>query len=451
MLIEGTDVFFTNMIGTLAVILVVAAFVGGSDLFFRLKDKSVSWKYQLVMGVLGGFFGVYGNLSGVEFNGAVISVRDIGPMIAGFTVGPVGGLIAGLICGGHRLLMGGITAPACVVATCCIGLMCGYLSQKHHRLLENPGMDVLVALAMELFHLGVVLVMVKPFSTAWGIVRQIAIPFLIVNAVGFAMMVSVITYIEKYRKMAIDKSVMESELQVASVIQRSLLPDLNETYPGRKEIDVRGFIEPAKTVGGDFYDVFFVDNNRVAFVIGDVSGKGIPASLFMATGKTIMQNCVRDIEILPDAIATANNVLCARNDADMFITAWIGVLDLTTLELRFVSAGHNPPVLKTGKLTDTLKFKNSFILGGMENAAYHEDSIFLQKGDILVLYTDGVIEAENKAKELYGEKRMLDCLKQTGEMSTQETIGVLKKSVDEFVNGHDQFDDITILCIKINE
>ena len=135
----------------------------------------------------------------------------------------------------------------------------------------------------------------------------------------------------------------------------------------------------------------------------------------------------------------------------MFITAWIGVLDLTTLELRFVSAGHNPPVLKTGKLTDTLKFKNSFILGGMENVAYHEDSIFLQKGDILVLYTDGVIEAENKAKELYGEKRMLDCLKQTGEMSTQEIIGVLKKSVDEFVNGHDQFDDITILCIKINE
>ena len=451
MMLDGTELFFTNLVGTLSVILVIAAFIGGSERFSKIREKRVGWQNSIIMGILGGLLGVYGNLSGMNYNGAVISVRDIGPMIAGYTVGPVGGFVAGAIAGIHRLTMGGLTAQACVVATCCIGTFCGLMSQKHHKFYEKPANNMIIAMLMEIFHLCVVLVMVKPFSEAVAIVNQIAIPFVLVNAVGFTMMVAIIVYIEKHRNMIIEKSVMESELQVASVIQRSLLPGLSESYPGRKEFDVKGSIEPAKTVGGDFYDVFFADSNHVAFIIADVSGKGIPAALFMAAGKTILQNCVRDIKDLPEAVATANNSLCSRNDAEMFITAWIGILDFNTGELNFVSAGHNPPVLISEKGPSLLKFKNSFILGGMENVKYTQQTIHLNKDDVLLLYTDGIVEAENSKKELYGEARMLECLKDAAGLETGEVMSKLKQSVEEFVNGHTQHDDMTMLCIKIKK
>ncbi|MBR0120939.1 MAG: SpoIIE family protein phosphatase, partial [Clostridia bacterium] len=288
-MLEGTNVFFSKMVGTLAVILVVAAFIGGSELLIKFTDEKRAWKYSIIAGVLGGVFGVYGNISGVSFNGAVISVRDIGPMLAGFTGGPIGGLIAGLVAGLHRLFMGGITAQACVVATCSIGLICGFISQKYRKIVEKPGWAVVIGSVMEAFHLSIVLAMVKPFETALDIVRHIAIPFILVNAIGFTMMITIITYTERQRKLALERSRLQSELEVANVIQHSLLPVINESYPGREEIDVSAFMEAAKEVGGDFYDTFFVDKNHIAFVIGDVSGKGVPAALFMASSKIILQ------------------------------------------------------------------------------------------------------------------------------------------------------------------
>ena len=146
---EGSDVFFSKMIGTLAVILVVAASVGGSDLLSKFRNEKRKWQYPLVAGLLGGIFGIYGNISGVSLDGAIISVRDIGPMLAGFTGGPLGGLAAGLIAGVHRLTMGGITAKACVVATCCIGVFCGLILRKWQRAAEKPQYGLLVGAMME--------------------------------------------------------------------------------------------------------------------------------------------------------------------------------------------------------------------------------------------------------------------------------------------------------------
>ncbi len=451
MITSGTQQVFTNLIGTAAVILVIAAFIGGNERFSRVRKKGIAWQNILIMTIMGGLLGVYGNLSGISLNGAIISVRDIGPMIAGYASGPIGGFLAGAIAGIHRLTMGGLTAQACVVATCSIGTFCGLLSQKYHKFFEKPANNMIIAMAMEIFHLCVVLVMVKPYSQAVEIVNEIAVPFVLVNAVGFTMMVAIISYIEKHRDMVIEKSVMESELQVAGVIQHSLLPDLSGTYPGREEFDVKGLIEPAKTVGGDFYDVFFVDSNHIAFTIADVSGKGIPAALFMAASKMILQNCVRDIPSFHEAVATANNVICNRNDAEMFITAWIGILEISSGEMHFISAGHNPPVVVNKDGAQILKVKSSFILGGMENVEYAEHSITLKKGDVLLLYTDGIVEAENSKKELYGEDRMLECLKDARYLEAGAVMEKLKKSVEEFVNGHTQHDDITMLCIKIKE
>ncbi len=178
--------------------------------------------------------------------------------------------------------MGGITAQACVVATCCIGLLCGLFSKFRHNIFSKAPVAFITGVLMESFHLGVVLIMVKPFDTALTIVKKIALPFILVNAVGFALMIAMITYIERQRSIRMERNRLQSELEVATVIQRSLLPPINDNYPGRDELDVRAFMEPAKEVGGDFYDAFLTDSNHIAFVIADVSGKGIPAALFMA-------------------------------------------------------------------------------------------------------------------------------------------------------------------------
>ena len=447
-MISDMSMMFSRMIGTVAVILVISAFIGTSEIIPRILETEKKWKYAILTGLLGGIFGIYGNISGFDLNGAVISVRDIGPMLSGFVSGPLGGLIAGLIAGIHRLTMGGITAQACVVATCCIGLICGFVSNKWHSYVVKPYFAFLLSALMELFHLSVVLIMVRPFETALDIVKQIAVPFVAVNALGFALMIVIMTYTERQRNLAIERSRLRSELEVANVIQHSLLPLINEDYPGCKALDVAASMEAAKDVGGDFYDVFYVDPNRLAFVIGDVSGKGIPAALFMASSKITLQNCIRDIHDLSEAIAIANNALCARNEAEMFLTLWVGIFDYTSGELSFVSAGHNPPVLLRDNRAQYLRYKNGFVLGGMEDMNYKEQSVQLERGDILYLYTDGVTEAEDKDHRLFGEDRLLRCFENKSDSSSTDIIETVNGSIEEFINGNSQFDDMTMLCLK---
>lgn len=450
--------FFTNMIGTLAVILVIAAFIGGSELMARFFGSGRNWKFALFFGLLGGFFGIYGTMSGLELNGAIISVRDIGPMLAGFTGGPLGGLIAGVIAGVHRFIVGSkasetakLVTYACIAATVCIGVICGVLSKRFHEKLKKPWWALLTGVLMEIFHLSLVLLIVRPQDNPRAgleIVKAIALPFILVNAVGFTLMIAMIAYIEKQRSIALERSRLKAELDVATVIQRSLLPPITETYPGRAEIGIAASMDPAKAVGGDFYDLFFVSKDRLAFVIADVSGKGIPAALFMATSKTTIQNCVRDYPSLSEAIMVANDSLCRNNTAQMFVTAWIGVLDLSTGALNFVCAGHNPPVLISDGKPEFIKRRSGLVLAGMEGVPYREQSLTLRKNDRLFLYTDGVTEAENTAHDLFGEERLAACLEQSAEKAPDEIIADVKTAIDAHAGGAEQFDDITMLCIR---
>ena len=445
---DELSMMFSKMIGTLAVILVVATFIGISDILPKFVKQENKWKFALFIGLLGGAFGIYGNISGFDLNGAVISIRDIGPMLAGCTGGPLGGLLAGLIAGVHRLTMGGITARACVVATCSIGLICGLITEKRRSPMEKPLLALLLSASMELLHLGIVLLMVRPFSTALDIVEKIAIPFVAVNSLGFVLMVIIMNYTERQRNLAMERNRLQSELEVARVIQHSLLPIINEDYPGRGDLEVAAFMEAAKEVGGDFYDLFYVDPNRLAFVIGDVSGKGIPAALFMASAKITLQSCIRDIPKLSEAMEAANNALCARNEADMFVTAWVGIFDLNSGALNFVCAGHNPPVLLRKGMARYLRLKSCFVLAGMEGMKYQEECLQLEPGDLLYLYTDGVTEAEDRSHQLFGEKRLLRCCEGSGDCSPGEMIDRVKAAIEGFIQGNSQFDDMTMLCFK---
>ena len=440
--------FFTNMLGTLAVILVVSAYISQSDFMSRFDDTGSEWKHILVAGLVGGLFGIYGNLSGVELQGAIISVRDMGPMLAGFTGGPWGGLIGGLIAGGHRLLLGGLTAKACVVATCCIGTFCGALAKRYQEHIVNPGVAFNVGFFCEAFHLGVVLLMVRPFETALSIVQQIAIPFIAINALGFTLMILVVTYIRKLRQEREEKNRLQSELQMATSIQRSVLPFLSERYPACPNVTVAASMDPAKEVGGDFYDVFYVGRDKIAFLVADVSGKGVPAALFMMTAKQTLQGCVKDIRDLPKAMGIVNGSLCAHNEADMFFTLWVGVLDYHTGELHYVSAGHNPPVRIFSEGAELVKCKPSFVVAGMPQVQYREEIIRLSPGDIMYLYTDGVTEAENEQHELLGEERLLARLSGMQDAKPEAVLAAAKEIIDEHVAGFTQFDDITMLAFR---
>ena len=443
------------MIETLSVIVVIAGFLGVRDSFSnQIIDKDQSERVMIFAALLGGFFGIYGNLSGFNMDGAIISVRDIGPMLAGFLGGPMSGFMAGAICGIHRLLLGGITAPACCTATCTIGLCCGLLARYKREWIINPWIAFVTGAIAEAFHLCVVLAMVRPFATAVDIVTRIAIPFVLVNSVGYALMIFIVRITEDRKELALAQSRIQSELQVATVIQQSLLPPITDTFPGRSEFQIQGTMTPAKEVGGDFYDFFFLGSDKIALVIGDVSGKGIPAALFMATSKVTLQNCVRDYPNLAEAVTEANNMLCSRNEADMFVTVWVGVLDIPTGQLEYVSAGHNPPVLiSAGADTSPatyLRSLNGLILGGIDGYPYHSTTAQINPGDKILLYTDGITEAINTAKELYGEDRLQEVSAQLQDADPDATIEAIRNSIDDFVKDCDQSDDITMLCLQYN-
>ena len=441
--------YFIQMTGTMAVILVVASVIAGSNLLQNLGERNKSWKHVAAAGLLGGLFGIYGNLAGLDYHGAVISVRDIGPMLAGFTGGPLGGLLGGVIAGVHRYAMGGITAVACVVATCCIGLACGLLANRMRSTLTSPLRAFLTGFIMENFHLGVVLLLVKPWETALEIVKAIYVPFILINSVGFTLMIFMIRYIEQQRDLSVEKGRLQSDLKTATTIQHSLLPPITESYPGRKEVALAADMDAAKEVGGDFYDFFFVDQDRLAFLIGDASGKNISGALFMVRAKQILQHCIRDLSPLAEAVRRANEALCENNEAEMFVTAWIGVLDLTTGQLRYVNAGHNPPVLLSAEGERTwLRRKGGFILGGMEGIPYKESSLTLFPGDKIFLYTDGVTEAADRTRALYGEERLMACLEAHEAESVDRIIQAVKAGLAAHVQGSEQFDDITMLCLE---
>ena len=210
------------------------------------------------------------------------------------------------------------------------------------------------------------------------------------------------------------------------------------------------FMDTAREVGGDFYDYYKPGKRTVAFLIADVSGKGIPAAMFMMTGKTVLRDCVERMDDIGSALANANKRLCEGNKAGMFITAWIGLLDLETGMVRFGNAGHNPPVLIRNGQPSFLEMDSDLILAVMDDAEYKSQTLTLEPNDLLFLYTDGVTEAASEAKELFGEKRLLEALSGVvpeGDNICELVCQRVKASVDAFAAGAPQADDITMLCL----
>ena len=244
----------------------------------------------------------------------------------------------------------------------------------------------------------------------------------------------------------------DKDLEIAKKIQHSALPSVFPPYPNRKDFSIFATMDAAKEVGGDFYDFYMLDENHLAFVVADVSGKGIPGAMFMMTSKTLIKSHAESGLAVNDVFTHVNAQLCENNEAGMFVTAWMGILNLETGLIRFANAGHNPPVVKHKDGSyEYLKGRANFVLAGMEGIRYKEQQLQLQQGDEIYLYTDGVTEAHDINNQLFGEDRLLASLNETGGMSVDEICKKVKHDVEVFQGEAEQFDDITMLCVRLNE
>ena len=242
---------------------------------------------------------------------------------------------------------------------------------------------------------------------------------------------------------------IDRELEFARQIQRSSLPSVFPPYPERKDFDIYSSMEAAKEVGGDFYDFYLADTSHLHFLVADVSGKGIPGALFMMRAKTLLRNLAESGRDIAEVFTEANSGLCENNDAEMFVTAWLGSLDLQSGLLEYVNAGHNPPLLRNGGAFEYLRTKPNFVLAGLDITRYKKHEVQLAPGAQVFLYTDGVTEAVNAANELYGEERLEQILnKKQG--TPQELCANLHADIDDFVQDAEQSDDITMLCVTWN-
>lgn len=241
---------------------------------------------------------------------------------------------------------------------------------------------------------------------------------------------------------------IDKELAFAKSIQHDSLPNVFPAFPGVKQFDIYATMDTAKEVGGDFYDFYMPDESHLAFLIADVSGKGIPAAMFMMRAKTMIKNFASAGFPVNEVFTKANYELCQGNDAGMFVTGWMGVLDINTGHVDFANAGHNPPVLyRKGEGFSYLKSKVGFVLAGMDSVKYKAQEITLNPGDRIYLYTDGVTEATSIEKELYGEDRLLSFLNSHHDDDAEHVLKGVKGDIDLFVGEAEQFDDITMVMV----
>ena len=258
-------------------------------------------------------------------------------------------------------------------------------------------------------------------------------------------------YIGSITRITAEKERINTELSLATRIQADMLPHVFPPFPDRKEFDIYASMDPAKEVGGDFYDFFLIDSDHLGLVMADVSGKGVPAALFMMASKIILQSVAMMGGSAGEILTKTNEAICSNNQAEMFVTVWAGILEISTGKLTAANAGHEYPVLKRADGSfELFKDKHGFVIGGMAGIRYKEYELQMNPGDKLFLYTDGVPEATDANKELFGTGRMIAALNSEKNGTPEQVLQGVRRAVDAFVKDAEQFDDLTMLCLEYN-
>ena len=256
-------------------------------------------------------------------------------------------------------------------------------------------------------------------------------------------------YIDQIKRVTAEKERIGAELDMASQIQASQLPRLFPAFPNRKEFSLYASMTPAKEVGGDFYDFFMIDQDHIGLVMADVSGKGVPAALLMMVARVLIKSGLQNGKSPAEALESVNNQLCESNDAGFFVTMWVAVLEISTGKGVAANAGHEHPVLRrAGGIYELVIYRHSMPVATMEGIPFRQHEFRLNPGDSVFVYTDGVAEATNGANELYGTDRMLNALNSEPDAQPGQILANVMNDIHAFVDGAEQFDDITMLCFR---
>ena len=444
-----------DLVEKICVVVLFAYIVTRTKYFTQVLERQFDVKNRIFLILVFGVFAIYGTYSGVELpSGAIANIRDLGPMIAGLVGGPIVGLGAGLIGGIHRYFLGGLTCVPCALATVIAGLAGGIINKwRKGEFVGIPG-AMLFAFLMESFHMGLALLIARPFSEALAVVKLVSLPMILANTIGMAIFALVLTNLIKEKKTAAERDSYRRELErrayemeIAGGIQQSFLP---ESPPRIEGVELAGLNLPAKEVGGDFYDFIPVSQDKWGLVIADVSGKGIPAALFMALSRALVRANTVGNPTASHAIRRANDLIVEDDRVNMFVTLFYSVLDPARKTLTYVNAGHNPPLMlrRDGRGIALLEAKG-IALGVMPDIGLEERQISLREGDMVVLYTDGVTEAINNKEEQFGKERLISIAEKNCNLPASELVKRILKEITEFSQGQPQFDDLTLMILKV--
>ncbi|MFA6583418.1 MAG: SpoIIE family protein phosphatase [Elusimicrobiaceae bacterium] len=440
-----------SLLQQMAVIIVLAYVLTRTRIFMDVFNRRFSAKNKLFLVLVFGCFSVYGTVIGIHFLGALVNIRNIGPVMGGLLGGPLIGLGAGLIGGVHRYFQGGITAVSSMEATILAGLLGGvvFLIKKGRPILVAEA--VLLAITAELLNFGLAFLYVHPFSLMCTIFEAAFIPMAVTNSLGLALFVFIISNAIAERKNEAAKERLESELRIAREIQLSIVPRMFPAFPERDEFDIYAALRPAKEVGGDFYDFFFADDNHICVAIGDVSGKGVPAALFMAVTKTLIKSKTENGAGPDEILFRVNNELCDGNDSKMFVTVFLGIMDTRTGELVYSNGGHPQPYIRrSGGGAATLPLLPGRGLGVRRDSSYGLGKVKLEPGDQLFLYTDGVTEAMDARENMFSARRLDKLIGEMPPAPIQEQCDAVLNEIHRFASGADQSDDIAILMLNFS-
>jgi len=257
------------------------------------------------------------------------------------------------------------------------------------------------------------------------------------------------SYMKDLTRITAEKERISTELSLATQIQAGMLPSIFPPFPNRREFALFASMDPAKEVGGDFYDFFLIDDDHLCIVMADVSGKGVPAALFMMASKIILASCAMLGRSAAEILTKTNEAVCSNNQQEMFVTVWLGILEISTGRLTAANAGHEYPALRraSGEF-ELYKDRHGLVIGAMDGARYKEYQLQLEPGDKLFVYTDGVPEATDGANRMFGAARMLQALNTARDAAPEEIVKTVRAAVDGFVRDAEQFDDITMLCME---
>lgn len=443
-----------DLIKTACVVVAFAYVVTRTGFFAEILDKKFSFKNQAILFSLFGALSIFGTYGGLQLpSGAIANIRDLGPMVAGLVGGPMVGLGAGLIGGVHRYFLGGFVCIPCALSTIIAGLLGGVIYRLKRGEFVAVWQAILFAIFMELSHMGLTLLIAKPYVQALAVVKEVILPMTGANALGMAIFAFIIRNLITERRTAAERESYrrelertEYEMETARGIQQSFLP---ESPPRIEGFEFAALNLPARQVGGDFYDFIPVSENEWGIVIADVSGKGVPAALFMALARTLVRANAADNPTASQAMQKANHMISQEAKMGMFVTLFYAVLDSEKRRLQYVNAGHNPPFVVKKSSGDVILLRASGIaLGVIDDVSLEERDIELDSNDIVVFYTDGITEAIDKGGEQFGEKRLIETINQNANLPMEDLIGRVKDEVFTFAQGQPQYDDFTLVILK---